>query len=74
VSKAVARYQNYVHIEVCLARRYIPRAWRKIKMAFIPVPILRLRHNVLFLLQNIMQKLVIRNIHGWNIGVYPIRW
>ena len=47
VSKSVAWYQNYVHTEVCLARRYIPRAWRKIKMAFLPAHILRLRHIVL---------------------------
>jgi hypothetical protein len=37
-SKSVARYQKYVHIKACLGNIYIPRAWRQVKMTFIPVP------------------------------------
>jgi hypothetical protein len=36
MSKSVALHQMYVHIKACLVRRYIPRAWGKVKMTFIP--------------------------------------
>ena len=35
------------------------------------LPIIRLRHNVLFLLQKRMQKLVIKNIKGETLGYVP---
>jgi len=38
VSKPVARYVNYMHVKVCVARRYIPIAWGQVKMTFIPAP------------------------------------
>jgi hypothetical protein len=36
VSKSDALHQKCVHIKACLARTYIPRAWRQVKMTFIP--------------------------------------
>jgi hypothetical protein len=36
VSKSVALYQKYVHIKACLATGYTPRAWRQVKMMYIP--------------------------------------
>ena len=41
VSKSVAWYQKYMHIKVCAysslpSNRYTPRAWREVKMMFIP--------------------------------------
>jgi hypothetical protein len=38
VSNSIALYQKYVNIKPCLARRYISRAWRQVKMKFIPAP------------------------------------
>jgi len=71
VSKSGA-YQNYVHIAVCLARRYIPRDWTKIKMMFLPVPTLKGKAYCLTsLLQKMMQKLVIRNIKGETLQYVP---
>jgi len=42
VSKSVVSYQKYMHIKVCAysslpSNRYTPRAWRQVKMMFIPV-------------------------------------
>jgi hypothetical protein len=36
VSKFVAKYQKYVHIKACPARRYIPTVWGQINMTLIP--------------------------------------
>jgi len=41
VSKSVALYQKYTHIKICAysilpSNRYTPRAWRQVKMMFIP--------------------------------------
>jgi hypothetical protein len=38
VLQFVAWYPKYVHITACLATRYIHRAWKQVKMLFIPVP------------------------------------
>jgi len=38
VSKSAALYQRYVYIKACLEMGHIPRAWRKVKMMFIPTP------------------------------------
>ena len=37
VSKSVVWYQKYMHIQACLVIGYKPRAWRQVKMMFIPV-------------------------------------
>jgi hypothetical protein len=36
VSKLVAKYQRYMHITACLARRYIPIAWGQVNTTLIP--------------------------------------
>jgi hypothetical protein len=36
VSKSVASCPKYVHIKACLLTGYKPRAWRQVKMMFIP--------------------------------------
>jgi len=33
------RFQKCVHIKSCLARGYIPKAWRHVKMTFVPAPV-----------------------------------
>jgi hypothetical protein len=50
VSKPVALFQKYVHIENGLAMGYKTRAGRQVKMMFIPVPeanYTQVRHTVL---------------------------
>jgi hypothetical protein len=79
VLKSVAGNQKYVHIKACLARRYIPRAWRHAKMTFIPAPgkdnftqnQAYCPISLLALMQKTMHKLVTRNIKDETMGHIP---
>jgi len=70
LSKSVVRYQKYVHTKACLARRYIPIAWGQVRMTLIPAPgkakstEAKGNHpiNLLFFMQEMVQKLVARHI------------
>jgi len=80
VSKSVVRYQKYVHMKDCLARRYIPIAWGQVRMTLIPAPgkakctMANGYHpiNLLFFMQEIMQKLVARHIRGKSLDLCPL--
>ena len=79
VSKSVAWYQKYVHIKACLARGYIPSAWRQVKMMFTPAagkvnytqakayrPI-----SLLPFMEKTMKKFEARNITDETLGNVP---
>jgi len=45
VSISVVLFQKCVHIKSCLARGYISRALREIKVTFIPAPMVNYSHT-----------------------------
>ena len=79
VYKSVTRYQKYVHMKACLARRHIPVAWGQVKMTLIPAPgkakctEAKVYHSsiLLFFKQKMMQKLVARHIRDKSLGSCP---
>jgi hypothetical protein len=79
VSKSVVRYQKYVHIKVCPARRYTPIDWGQVEMTLIPAPgkanctKAKGYHPIilLYFMQKMMQKLVARHIRDKSLGLCP---
>jgi len=77
--KICCKYQKYVHMKACLARRYIPIAWGQVRMTLIPAPgkakctEVKGNHplNLLFFMQEMMQKLVARYITDKSLGLCP---
>jgi len=66
-------------MKACLARRYIPIARGQVKMALIPAPgkakctEAKGNHptNLLFFMQEMLQKLVARHIRSKSLGLCP---
>jgi len=75
VSISVVWFQKCVHKKSCLARGYIPKAWRQVKMTFVPAPV-KVNYtqakaywpiSLLSIMQKAMQ-IWRQEYQGWNIG------
>jgi len=78
VSISVVWFQKCVHIKSCLARGYIPKAWRLVKMTFVSAHMVNYTQAkaycptfLLSFMQKMMQKVVTRNTKDETSGHAP---